>query len=169
MNETFDKNDWDPLVDLLREEVQEYGGLYNLLDRQQNEIFNREPDLVMQTNVDIESHMSTMNALRERRENQVTQMAVQCACDDTLTLTNMLPRFPEFIRPLLKALIDEVNAMVNRTRRKARQNHLLLSRTMEITQEALRMAKPADFSKTYTRKGQVGMAGRMPTTYKMFV
>ena len=43
MNMTFNQKDWDPLVDLLREEVQEYGGLYNLLDRQQNEIFNREP------------------------------------------------------------------------------------------------------------------------------
>lgn len=169
MNETFDKNDWDPLVDLLREEVQEYGGLYNLLDRQQSEIFNREPDLVMQTNADIESQMSAMNVLRERREEQVKMMAERCSCDDSLSLTNMLPRFPEFIRPMLKALIDEVNGMVSRTRRKARQNYLLLSRTMEITQEVLRMAKPDDFSKTYSRKGQVGMAGRMPATYKTFV
>ena len=169
MNETFDKNDWDPLVDLLREEVQEYGGLYNLLDRQQNEIFNREPELVLHTNVDIESHMAAMNTLRERREKQVKVMAERCDCDDTLTLTKMLPRFPDFIQPMLQALIDEVNAMVKRTRRKARQNYLLLSRTMEITQEALRMAEPDNFSKTYSRSGKVGMAGRMPATYKAFV
>lgn len=169
MNMTFNQNDWDPLVDLLREEVQEYGGLYNLLDRQQTEIFNREPELVMQTNEDIETHMQEMNVLRERREDQVKAMAERCACDDSLSLMKMLPWFPEFIRPMLKALIDEVNGMVSRTRRKARQNHLLLSRTMEITQEALRMAEPDNFSKTYSRKGKVGMAGRMPTTYKAFV
>ncbi|MBT5168822.1 MAG: hypothetical protein HOI15_04495 [Opitutales bacterium] len=166
---TFNQKDWDPLVDLLREEVQEYGGLYNLLDRQQNEIFNREPELVMQTNEDIELHMREMNVLRERREDQVKYMADSCSCDDSLSLTKMLLCFPEFIRPMLKALIDEVNGMVNRTRRKARQNYLLLSRTMEITQEALRMAEPDNFSKTYSRKGQVGMAGRMPATYKTFV
>jgi len=166
---TFNQNDWDPLVDLLREEVQEYGGLYNLLDRQQTEIFNREPELVMQTNDDIEMHMQEMNVLRERREEQVKQMANRCACDDSLSLMKMLPWFPDFIRPMLKALIDEVNGMVSRTRRKARQNYLLLSRTMEITQEALRMAEPDNFSKTYSRKGKVGMTGRMPATYKAFV
>lgn len=169
MNQIFEKNDWDPLVGLLREEVQEYGGLHNLLDRQQSEIFTRESDLVMLTNDDIELQMGKMNALRERRESKVKAMADQCDCDPELSLKNMLPHFPEYIRPLLEALIDEVNAMVTRTRRKARQNYLLLSRTMEITQEALRMTEPGNYSKTYSRKGYVGMSGTVPATYKTFV
>lgn len=169
MNEIFEKNDWDPLIGLLREEVQEYGGLHNLLDRQQSEIFTRESDLVMLTNDDIELQMGKMNALRERRESKVKAMADQCECDPELSLKNMLPHFPEYIRPLLEALIDEVNAMVTRTRRKARQNYLLLSRTMEITQEALRMTEPGNYSKTYSRKGYVGMSGTVPATYKTFV
>ncbi len=169
MNDIFKKNDWDPLVKLLREEVQEYGGLHNLLDRQQSEIFNRESDLVMLTNDDIESQMGMMGALRQKRESKVRSMAEQCNCDPELSLKNMLPHFPEFIRPLLEALIDEVNAMVSRTRRKARQNYLLLSRTMEITQEALRMTEPGNFSKTYSREGHVGMSGTVPATYKTFV
>ncbi len=169
MNDTFDQNDWDPLIELLREEVQEYGGLHNLLDRQQSEIFNRESDLVMLTNDDIERQMGMMNALRERRECKVRLMADQCQCDPSLSLKGMLPHFPEYIRPLLEALIDEVNAMVTKTRRKARQNYLLLSRTMEITQEALRMTEPSNYSKTYSRKGHVGMSGTVPATYKTFV
>ncbi len=169
MNEIFDKKDWDPLIELLREEVQEYGGLHNLLDRQQSEIFNRESDLVMLTNEDVERQMGMMNALRERRESKVRMMASQCDCDPELSLRNMLPHFPDFIRPLLEALIDEVNAMVTRTRRKARQNYLLLSRTMEITQKALSMSEPENFSKTYSRKGHVGMSGTVPATYKTFV
>ncbi len=169
MNDIFEKNDWDPLIDLLREEVQEYGGLHNLLDRQQSEIFNRESDLVMLTNEDVERHMGMMNTLRERRESKVRLMASQCNCDPELSLRNMLPHFPDFIRPLLEALIDEVNAMVTRTRRKARQNYLLLSRTMEITQKALSMSEPENFSKTYSRKGHVGMSGTVPATYKTFV
>lgn len=169
MNEIFEKNDWDPLIDLLREEVQEYGGLHNLLDRQQSEIFNRESDLVMLTNEDVERQMGMMNALRERRESKVKMMANKCNCDPELSLRNMLPHFPDFIRPLLEALIDEVNAMVTRTRRKARQNYLLLSRTMEITQKALSMSEPENYSKTYSRKGHVGMSGTVPATYKTFV
>lgn len=169
MNGVFEQKDWDPLVDLLREEVQEYGGLHNLLERQQSEIFNRESDLVMLTNEDVERHMGMMNTLRERRESKVHSMASQCDCDPELSLRNMLPHFPDFIRPMLEALIDEVNAMVTRTRRKARQNYLLLSRTMEITQKALSMTEPENYSKTYSRKGHVGMSGTVPATYKTFV
>ena len=169
MKEIFDESDWDPLVGLLREEVQEYGGLYNLLERQQNEIFNRDPDLVMETNSDVESQMEQMDILRRKRESTVREMAIRCQCNQEQTLKDLLPNFPEFVRPLIEALIDEVNAMVKRTRQKARQNYLLLSRTMEITHEALRRSEPSNYSKTYSRKGQVGVSGKLPTTYKAFV
>ncbi len=169
MNDTFEEKEWNPLVDLLREEVQEYGGLYNLLERQQDEIFNREPENVMRTNEDIEAHMKLMNTLREKREAKVRTMAEERNCDPSQSLKKMLPEFPDFIRPMLAALIDEVNAMVSRTRRKARQNYLLLSRTMEITQEALRMSEPDNYTKTYSRKGRVGMTGNLPGSYKAFV
>ncbi len=169
MKDIFDESDWDPLVGLLREEVQEYGGLYNLLERQQNEIFNRDPDLVMETNGAVETHVEQMDILRQKRESMVREMAVRCQGDQEQTLKDLLPSFPEFVRPLLEALIDEVNAMVKRTRQKARQNYLLLSRTMEITHEALRRSEPSNYSKTYSRKGQVGVSGKLPTTYKALV
>jgi flagellar biosynthesis/type III secretory pathway chaperone len=169
MKEIFEESDWDPLIELLREEVQEYGGLYNLLDRQQNEIFNRDPDLVMEINIEVEAHMKQMDVLRQKRESMVREMAIRCQCDQEWTLKELLPGFPVFVRPLLEALIDEVNAMVRRTRQKARQNYLLLSRTMEIAHEALRRSEPSNYSKTYSRKGQVGVSGDLPTTYKALV
>jgi len=169
MKEIFEESDWDPLVELLREEVQEYGGLYNLLDRQQNEIFNRDPDLVMKINIEVEVHMKQMDTLRQKRESMVREMAIRCQCDQEWTLRELLPGFPVFVRPLLEALIDEVNSMVRRTRQKARQNYLLLSRTMEIAHEALRRSEPSNYSKTYSRKGQVGVSGDLPTTYKALV
>lgn len=169
MKEIFEESDWDPLVELLREEVEEYGGLYNLLERQQNEIFNRDPDLVMETNSDVEAHMGQMDKLRQKRETMVREMAKRCQRDQECTLKELLPGFPVFVRPLLEALIDEVNAMVKRTRQKARQNYLLLSRTMEIAHEALRRSEPSNYSKTYSRKGQVGVSGDLPTTYKALV
>lgn len=169
MKEIFEESDWDPLVELLREEVQEYGGLYNLLDRQQNEIFNRDPDLVMEINIEVEVHMKQMDTLRQKRESMVREMAIRCQCDQEWTLKELLPGFPVFVRPLLEALMDEVNSMVRRTRQKARQNYLLLSRTMEIAHEALRRSEPSNYSKTYSRKGQVGVSGDLPTTYKALV
>lgn len=169
MNTDFNNEDWEPLLALLREEVQEYGGLYNLLDRQQKEVFERDPESVMATNEEVEKYMKEMGQLRERREEEVVFMAKKFGCDEALSLTKMLDYFPDYIRPLLKALIDEVNDMVKRTRRKARQNFLLLSRTMELTQEAISALQPDNYTKTYSRKGKVGMTGMTPTRYKAFV
>ncbi len=169
MNNEFDQNDWDPLVDLLRKEVQEYGALFNLLDTQQKEIFNRQAELVLTINEEVESYMLDMGVLRERREECVRDMAMRIGCNTELSLSKMLNFFPEFIRPLLQALIDEINHMIERTRRKARQNFLLLSRTMELSQETVSALSPDNYTKTYGRKGRVGVSGRMPSRYKAFV
>ena len=169
MNNEFDKKDWDPLVELLRKEVQEYGGLYNLLERQQKEIVSRQPDLVLTTNEEVESYMLDMGVLRERREACVREMAERNGCDVELSLSKMLDHFPEFVRPLLQALIDEINHMITRTRRKAHQNHLLLSRTLELTRETVSALQPDNYTKVYSRKGRVGVSGKMPSRYKTFV
>ena len=161
--------DWDPLVALLREEVKEYGGLYNLLDRQQKEIFQRDPESVLRTNEEIENYTQEMGELRKRREEVVFQIADTFQCDRNETLSKMISHFPDYVQPLLQALVDEINQMIKRTRSKARQNFLLLSRTMELTQETVAALRPDNYTKTYTRKGQVGVAKNMPSRYKTFV
>lgn len=169
MSNVFEEKDWDPLVTLLRDEVQEYGGLFNLLERQQQEIFKRDPELVLSTNVEIETYMRDMGKLREKREALVTDMARACGADTELSLSKMLPCFPDFVRPLLQALVDEVNHMIRRTRQKARQNFMLLSRTMEITHETLQSLQPESYNKTYTKKGRVGVKSTLPSRYRAFV
>lgn len=169
MSSQFEEKDWDPLIDLLRSEVQEYGGLYNLLDRQQEEIFKRDPELVMNTNAEIERYMAEMGELRGHREAKVREMARACGADEEQSLSKMLPCFPDFMRPMLQALIDEINQMIRRTRQKARQNFLLLSKTMELNHETLQALQPENYSKTYSKKGRVGVKNPMPPRYRAFV
>ncbi|MDQ8202560.1 flagellar protein FlgN [Pelagicoccus sp. SDUM812003] len=170
MSNVIEEKDWDPLVELLRHEVQEYGGLYNLLERQQQEIFKRDPELVMKTNEDIESYMTNMGVLREQRETMVRGMARACKVDEEQPLSQMLAHFPDFMRPMLQALVDEVNHMVRRTRQKARQNFMLLSRTMEISHETFQSLQPENYNKTYTKKGRVGVkTAAPPSRYRAFV
>ena len=69
-----------------------------------------------------------------------------------------LRSFPDFVRPLLEALVRDINLMINRTRRKARQNHILLARAVELTQETLRLLQPETFTKTYARSGHVSVS-----------
>lgn len=169
MNNLFQEKDWDPLVELLRAEVQEYGGLYNLLERQQAEIFKRQPSAVLATNAEIESYMGEMGELRERRERLVSEMARACGAGEDEPLAKLLPSFPDFVRPLLQALADEINQMIRRTRRKARQNFLLLSRTMELAHETLQALQPDNCTKTYTKKGKVGVKNGVTSRYSAFV
>ncbi len=169
MNSALEQHEWEPLVDVLRDELQEYGGLYNLLDRQQEEIFRREPDVVIETNEEIEHYMAGMGELRLKREEMVGALAERYDCDKDLSLKKLIPELPEFARPLLQALVDDVNHMVDKTRRKARQNFLLLSRTMELTQETIRSLQPDQYTKTYSKKGRVGMSHQTPSRYKTFV
>lgn len=169
MSNVFEEKHWDPLVELLRHEVQEYGGLYNLLQRQQDEIFKRDPDLVLSTNAEIESYLAEMGSLREKRESYVREMARACGADEEKPLSKLLHQFPDFMQPMLEALVGEINHMVRRTRQKARQNFMLLSRTMELNHETMRSLQPESYAKTYTKRGQVGMKSTVQSRYQAFV
>jgi len=65
-------------------------------------------------------------------------------------------------RPLLQALIDEVNRLIHRVRRITRQNHLLLSRTVQLHQGLLRQFYPGAFTSTYSAFGRLSMAPAAP-------
>lgn len=169
MNNVFEEKDWDPLVELLRHEVQEYGGLYNLLERQQKEIFQRDPEQVMKTNEEIEHYLTDMGGLRERREELVRQMARARKADEEQPLSKLLHCFPDFMQPMLQALVDEINQMIRRTRHKARQNQMLLSRTMELNHELMRSLQPDNYNKTYSKQGKVNVKTQMPVRYRAFV
>ncbi len=169
MNKVLQEKDWDPLVELLRYEVQEYGGLFNLLVRQQEEIFRRDPQLVLETNAEIEAYMAQMGNLREQRERCVSDIAKAFGSPADQPLSKLLHCFPAVVRPMLQALIDEINQMIRRTRQKARQNFMLLSRTMEITHETFKALQPESYNQVYTKKGRVGVKTALPVRYRAFV
>lgn len=169
MSSNLANQDLDPLVELLRNEVQEYGGLYNLLERQQEEIFQRDPQLVLDTNAEIEGYMTDMGGLREKRETLVREMARSFGADEEKPLSKLLDYFPDFMRPMLQALVEEINHMVRRTRQKARQNFMLLSRTMEINHETMQRLQPGNYNKTYSKRGRVGIKTQTQSRYQAFV
>jgi flagellar biosynthesis/type III secretory pathway chaperone len=78
------------------------------------------------------------------------------------TLRALLPLFSEEVRPLLSALIDEVNHLIRRVRRGARRNHEIISRAVQIHQETLRTLRPAAFCKTYSPHGEISISTASP-------
>jgi flagellar biosynthesis/type III secretory pathway chaperone len=156
----FDAHDWEPLVETLRSELQEYGGLFNLLARQQDRIIERRPDDVLAINDEIENQTHAVAELRLRREELVDALTRRAGLKAPGTLRGLVPCFPEVVRPLVEALITDINHRVRRNRQKARQNHLLLSRAMELTEQTLRVLQPENFTRTYQRTGKVSLTGR---------
>lgn len=152
------KTAWETIAGCLRDELQEYGGLLGLFEEQQGALFRRDASAVLATVASIEDQTRVAAKKRLRRELVVRDFAVANGCAADATLRQMLTRFPEEVRPMLEALIDEVNRLVHRARRAVRQNTQLLQRAVEMHQEALRLLRPDSFTKTYSPHGQVNVA-----------
>ena len=145
-----------PLVELLRAELAGYGGLLALFDEQQNQLWRREALAVAETSQAIEQLAAETARNRETREAWVARFALANGQPADASLRRLLDFFPVDQRPLLSALIDEINHLLHRVRRRARQNHSILSRAVEFHREALATLHPAARPRTYAPSGRMG-------------
>jgi len=152
------KTHWEFIAECLRHELAEYGGLLSLFEAQQRSLFDRNPDAVLQLASEIENQTRTLAECRDRREQAVAAFAVANHRPATSTLRSLLPLITADARPLLEALINEVNALLHRVRRVSRHNHMLLSRTVDVHQEVLQQLRPYSFTKTYSPAGRLSVA-----------
>jgi hypothetical protein len=149
---------WETLANHLRTELQSYGGLLALFEEQQANLLRRNPDAVLTLAQTIERSAHAAAENRLRRELFIRDVAERHGHPSGSSLRQLLPLFPADVQPLLNALIDEVNHLIHRVRRGARQNQQLLARAVEMHQETLRAIRPAQFVKTYSPRGQVSVA-----------
>ena len=149
---------WQTIADCLRTELSEYGELLRLFEAQQQSLFNRDPEAVLRYTAEIETQTYRLSESRNQREAVVAGFATQHGKPGTTSLRAMLPLIEADARPLLEALIGEVNALLHRVRRTSRHNYSLLSRTVELHQETLQLLRPNAFTKTYSPAGRVSVA-----------
>ncbi len=147
--------DWEPLANALRDELKEHGGLLNLFDEQQAAILRRDPDVVLAAIDAISAQARAIDFCRKQRESVVKQCAVAENLPEESPLSQLLTCFAEAVRPLLQALIEEVNHLISRTKKRARQNQMLLARSIEVSQQILQRLNPEAVTKTYSPKGRV--------------
>ena len=145
---------WSIIADSLRTEIAGFGVLLNLFEQQQQRLFARDSDGVLRLSTEIELHSHQMHLDRTRREQVVAEFALTQQQPATATLRSLLPFLPAAVRPLLEALINDVNRLIHRVRRLTRQNHLLLARTVESHQDLLRTLRPDAFQQTYSAAGR---------------
>jgi tRNA A37 N6-isopentenylltransferase MiaA len=119
-------------IESLREELKQYGELLALLDLEQEQVIHQRSDDMLATVAAINAQGEAIQAARREREQRQRELA-QCVGLPGDTAIAMLANFvPEPYRPLVIALMEENNDLLARVQRRARQNHILLSRSLEI-------------------------------------
>jgi flagellar biosynthesis/type III secretory pathway chaperone len=141
------------LIEALREELQNYGEMLALLDRQQEYLVTRAASEVFQSISLIKAQGAAILQARSRREDCRRLLAGDCRQPPEAGFAVLIPLLPPDYQPLLCALVDENNQLLMRVRRRARQNHLLLRRSVELMQELLNSLLPSRQASVYDDTG----------------
>ncbi len=161
----MNNDDINRLIESLREEMTQYGELLALMQEQQELIINRQPQELLANLNEVNGQMEKIAVARQAREQARLSLATQLGGTQETTFTEMTSQLPEEYRPLLGALVEEINALLQNVHKWLRQNHLLLKRSLDLMQDILQNVFPAQASpKTYGRQGAVSPVNPPPST-----
>jgi flagellar biosynthesis/type III secretory pathway chaperone len=149
------------LIEALREELKEYGEMLALLDQQQQMVMHRQTQDMLQCVAAINAQSETIAAARSERGQRQRHIALKLGLPEEAPFTALIPRLPPEYRPLVQALVQENNQLLVRVQQRARQNHLLLSRVVELMQNFLGSLFPGSQPVTYDDGGHM-LAAALP-------
>jgi flagellar biosynthesis/type III secretory pathway chaperone len=148
------------LIEALREELKEYGEMLALLEQQQQMVTHRQTQDLLQCVAGINVQSDAIAAARREREQRQREVARELNLEADASFTEVVPRLPGQFQPLMKALVQENNQLLARIQQRARQNHLLLTRIVELMQRFLGSLFPGSPA-TYDQGGQL-LASSLP-------
>jgi flagellar biosynthesis/type III secretory pathway chaperone len=147
------------LIAALREELAQYGEMLALLDREQELVVARDGVELIQT-VDRINHQSdVIRRARQEREASQARVAELAALPAGATMEQLRPHLPGNHAILVTALVEENNELLVRVRQRARQNHILLNRSLELMQRFMGTLFPTGRTATYSEDGQIRGGG----------
>lgn len=127
----------EQLISALREELQQYGEMLARLDDQQELVMRRAAAAVMESVPLVQSQSAVLSQARETRFSAMKTLCQKLRLPAETSFKDLLPNLPADYRPLMEALVDENNELLQRIHQRARQNHILLSRTVESMQRVI--------------------------------
>src|ERR1051326_1312563 len=125
------------LITALRDELQQYGEMLARLDDQQQLVIRRAAQAALQTVPLIQSQSAVLSQARETRFSAMKRLCSELQMPDSATFKELVPQLPNDYRPLVSALVEENNELLQRIHQRARQNHVLLTRTVESMQHVI--------------------------------
>ena len=109
------------LIQLLREELQQYGEMLALLDQQQECIITRAADEVLQTVSAIQVQSQVIEQARARRDQCRAELLQSMSQPAEVEFARLLPLLPPSYRPLVDALVKQVHAYLKKAGVKKRR------------------------------------------------
>jgi len=149
------------LIEALREELKEYGEMLALLEQQQQMVSHRQTQDLLQCAGSVNIQAETIAATRHEREQRQREVARELKLAPDASFNDVMPRLPANFQPLVKALVQENNQLLARIQQRARQNHLMLTRIVELNQRFLGSLFPGNPT-TYDNAGQL-LATALPS------
>jgi hypothetical protein len=131
------------LIAALREELQQYGEMLALLDRQQDMVVARATEDLFQSIAAIQNQAALIHSARSHRDHCRNAVATAVGRPPDVAFSDLIPELPPNYRPLVDALVTENNQLLGRVQQRARQNHLLLTRSLELMQRLLSTLLPS--------------------------
>jgi flagellar biosynthesis/type III secretory pathway chaperone len=131
------------LIEALRSELENYGEMLALLDRQQEFLIARAASELFQSINSIKTQGVAISQARSHREACRRTVADEYRLPEQAGFPALIPLLPPDYQPLLKALVHENNELLKRVRQRARQNHLMLRRSVALMQELLDSLLPS--------------------------
>ena len=150
------------LIEALREELKQYGEMLALLDQQQDHVLQRRAGELLQSVDAVNAQVEAIHAARKEREQYRRHLARTLNLNMDAGFLAMLPLLPVEYRMLIEALVRENNELLVRIKQRARQNHLLLSRAVELMQRFINTLSPLPATATYNNAGVVPAVNGVP-------
>jgi cell division septum initiation protein DivIVA len=127
------KVEWDQLVDALRDELQEKGGLIQLLNQQTETLYRSDIAENERLEEQIRVQLRLISRCTQSRELALRQTASRFQLNEDAQSAEVIRSFPEYVHPLLEALFSEVDRLSNRMQERLRQNQGLKERFLFAT------------------------------------
>ena len=145
------------LVVALREELQQYGEMLALLDRQQTLVVKRAAGELLQTVSDVNAQTAVLGVARRQRETAQRAMAQELQLPEDAALTEIIKKVPAPLGALVQALLEENNTCLLRVKQRAGQNRLLLSRSVELMHRLLNTLFVEAHTPVYNGNGSMAL------------
>ncbi|HXJ60870.1 MAG TPA: hypothetical protein VNM37_26425 [Candidatus Dormibacteraeota bacterium] len=125
------------LIDSLRNELQQYGEMLALLEAQQDVLSGPGPSSVLNSIAVAEGQAAAVFTARQSRENCQRQLAWALGRPEGEVFTEILPLLPTDCRPLVSALVEEINQSLKLVRTRAGLSHDQLRRSVVLMERFL--------------------------------